>query len=443
MPGKVKTRLIPALGSNGAARLQRDMTSWIIKSVRVLPPEVSLEIHIDGCDMPGMEKLFGINPPMRLQAPGDIGQKMSAAFSGAFNEGFEHVVLIGSDCPFITPDIIRHAFIKLEKNDCVFGPAYDGGYYLIGLKEPCSGIFDGISWGDVLVLEQSHAKAQDLGLSMSLLDRLYDIDRPQDIVLWENMLKQNKQGLSVIIPTLNEGEKISETLKALEAAENIEVIVVDGGSTDKTVELARLNGVKVISSAAGRAAQMNIGALCAAGEYLLFLHADTILPQGFDDDIRCALADPGIIAGAFRLGFDSKMLSMRIIESGAFLRSRYLSLPYGDQGIFIRSADFQEAHGFPELPIMDDAVFVSGLKKKGRVVTLDKKVITSARRYDSLGTFRTWIINQCVIIGFSSGAGPDVLAKMYRSHAGIEEWFRLVCTALFNRYKEMRKRKEK
>jgi uncharacterized protein len=431
------------LGSNGAARLQRDMTSWLIKSLRALPPEISLEVHTDGFDMPGMQKILGADLPIRFQESGNIGQKMFAAFSDAFEEGFEHIVLIGSDCPFITTDIIRQAFIRLETDDCVLGPAYDGGYYLIGLKQPCPGIFDGISWGGGIVLEQSLSKAQTLGLSTVLLERLHDIDLPQDIVLWKNLLRHNKQGLSVIIPTLNEGDKIVETLEALKTAENIKVIVADGGSSDKTVELARLNGAKVISSAGGRAAQMNAGAASATGEYLLFLHADTILPQGFDDDIRYALADPRIIAGAFRLGFDSKGLSMRIVESGVYLRSRYLNLPYGDQGIFVRSADFQEAQGFPELPIMDDAVFVSRLKKKGRVVTLNKKVITSARRYESLGAFRTWIINQCVIIGFSSGAEPDVLAKMYRSHAGIAEWFRLVCTALFNRYKEKLRREKK
>ncbi|HEY9162341.1 MAG TPA: TIGR04283 family arsenosugar biosynthesis glycosyltransferase [Desulfomonilia bacterium] len=431
VPGKVKTRLIPLLGPDGAARLQRDMAAWLIKRLEPLLPDVNVRVYTDACGSCGIQSIFSPDLQVRIQVPGDIGRKMSAAFSEAFDEGFERVVLIGSDCPFITPDNIRHSFLKLEACDCVLGPAYDGGYYLIGLKRLCPDIFKDISWGGDTVLEQSLMKAHAHGMSTALLERLHDIDRPQDVELWKNLLRQSEPGISVIIPALNEGEKIVKTLRRLESGRNIEVIVVDGGSIDKTVELARLNGAEVISSASGRADQMNTGASFAAGEYLLFLHADTILPQGFDNDMRYTLADPRIIAGAFRPGFDSKGLSMRIIEYGAFLRSRYLSLPYGDQGLFIRKEDFREAQGFPELPIMEDAVFVTGLKKKGKVVTLDKKAVTSARRFEKLGAFRTWLINQCVIVVFLSGAKPGLIAELYRRHAGPAEWLGLLFRILF------------
>jgi hypothetical protein len=432
-PGKVKTRLIPVLGPLGTARLQRDMTSSIIKSLSPLMPEIQLEVHTDNDDMPGMRKLFGEDLEYRLQGTGDIGNKMHHAFSGAFEQGAERVVLIGSDCPFITPEIINDAFGKLQTNDCVLGPAFDGGYYLIAMKKTCAGIFKGITWGGSLVLDQTLAKTQSLGLKTALLERLHDIDRAEDIKLWQEMVIQKKQSISIIIAALNEEQCINNTVKRALTGNNVEVIVIDGGSLDKTAGLAGIAGAAVIRSEPGRAHQMNEGAKFASGEILLCLHADTILPEDYDEALRKALLDPRIIAGAFGLRFDSKKLPMRIIQAGANLRSRFLGLPYGDQGIFIRKADFIEAGGFPELPIMDDAVFVSGLKEKGSIITLDKKVCTSARRYERLGVLRTWLINQCVITAFFCGAAPQEISDMYRTQEGLVNWVKLIIISLLDK----------
>jgi rSAM/selenodomain-associated transferase 2 len=228
--------------------------------------------------------------------------------------------------------------------------------------------------------------------------------------------------ISVIIPALDEEDVIARTIRHLENGSNIEVILADGGSHDRTVSLAASCGAMVVHSRLGRAVQMNTGALNAQGEILLFLHADTRLPENYDQHIRQAMTDPGIVAGAFSLGFDNGGIFMKIMAWGANARSRFLLLPYGDQAIFLRKEDFHLMGGFPDLPIMEDAVFIDALKKEGRIMTLPDKAVTSARRYTALGVLHTWIINQCITAGFLMGADPAVLARLYRSHAGITKW---------------------
>jgi len=146
--------------------------------------------------------------------------------------------------------------------------------------------------------------------------------------------------ISIIIPTLNEAGNIKEAIATTQPSTNIEIIVVDAGSKDGTVEMAQLLSIKVISSSSGRAVQMNAGALAASGDILLFLHADTHLPTGFDEMIRTALQQPGTVAGAFNLRIDASLLSLRWVEWGVNVRSHFYQMPYGDQAIFLTKALF-------------------------------------------------------------------------------------------------------
>jgi rSAM/selenodomain-associated transferase 2 len=203
-----------------------------------------------------------------------------------------------------------------------------------------------------------------------------------------------------------------------EGAENLEVIVVDGGSTDETAELAASRGATVIQSKPGKAVQMNTGAAAAAGDILVFLHADTLLPEDFDHQIVSALNQNGVAAGAFRLTIDSTGAGIRIIECITNLRSILLQLPYGDQALFIRKMLFEEIGGFPELPIMEDFILIRRLKRKGKIVLLPESVMTSPRRWLHLGIFRTWLINQLIIITYYLGIPPERLNRWYRREAG-------------------------
>ncbi len=219
--------------------------------------------------------------------------------------------------------------------------------------------------------------------------------------------------ISVIIPTLNEADEIAETLASTHGASDVEVIVVDGGSQDKTVKVARSCGATVIASPPGRARQMNAGAAVAEGEVLLFLHGDTRLPRGFDDYVRQTLARPGTVAGAFELSVDGDLVGLRIMERLVNLRSRRLQLPYGDQAIFLSAALFWDMGGFPNMPIMEDIELVRRLRRQGRIVTAPVGILTSARRWEEIGILRATLINYTIPLAYYLGVSPSRLARWY------------------------------
>ncbi len=231
---------------------------------------------------------------------------------------------------------------------------------------------------------------------------------------------KSSEKISIIIPVLNELNTIAATLASTDASTNIEVIVVDGGSGDGTVELVRSLGAIAISSGAGRAVQMNAGAAVATGDILLFLHADTQLPPDFDTMIRTAMASSPrtgrqvAVAGAFRLQIDAPGSSFRSIERGVNWRSRFLQLPYGDQAIFLKSATFARLGGFLELPIMEDFDLMCRLKRWGRISIIAVPVITSARRWLKHGILKTTLINQMIIAAYLLGVSPQRLMRWYR-----------------------------
>lgn len=223
--------------------------------------------------------------------------------------------------------------------------------------------------------------------------------------------------ISIVIPTLNEESEAGHWAELRDRSGDagiLEIIVVDGGSRDRTVELARDLGFRVAIRPPGRGAQCNHGAGLAHGEVLLFLHADTRLPPGFAAMIRQGIEQTGVLAGAFSLAIDQAGPSLRLIQFCANWRSRRLQLPYGDQALFIRRDDFRRLGGFPETPIMEDFLFIRRAKQHGRVVTLSQAATTSARRWQRLGILRTTVINQLVILGFYAGVPLDKLASLYR-----------------------------
>ncbi|MBE9206474.1 TIGR04283 family arsenosugar biosynthesis glycosyltransferase [Nostoc sp. LEGE 06077] len=220
--------------------------------------------------------------------------------------------------------------------------------------------------------------------------------------------------VSIIIPTLNEAGNIKGAIASTQSSANIEVIVVDGGSSDDTVNIAQSLGAKVIFSSPGRAVQMNAGAAVASGDVLLFLHADTRLPLGFDAMIRTVLQQPKTVAGAFNLQIDHPGLGLRLVELGVKWRSHFLQMPYGDQAIFLTQKVFQQIGGFPELPIMEDFELIRRLKSTGNIVIINTPVITSARRWLQKGVIQTTLLNQIIVIAYLFGVSPVRIRSWYR-----------------------------
>jgi len=219
------------------------------------------------------------------------------------------------------------------------------------------------------------------------------------------------QRLSVIIPTLNEERTIGHTLDSIRGGSAWEVIVVDGRSTDRTREIARTHGATVVDSPPGRGRQLAVGASIAAGDTLLFLHADTALPSGFDDYIFRALDQPGVSAGAFRLLIDGEAGSVRLIEKMVDLRSRARQMPYGDQAIFVGARVLHESGGFPDVPIMEDYLLIRRLRRIGRIEIAPASVVTSGRRWIKHGVWRTTLLNQLCIAAYRLGVPAKTIAQ--------------------------------
>lgn len=212
--------------------------------------------------------------------------------------------------------------------------------------------------------------------------------------------------VSVVIPVLNEAEGIARTLMQLRQAGVWQSIIVDGGSEDDTVSLARLHADVVLPSPRGRARQMNAGAHVAEGEVLLFLHADTDLPHGFLRLLTDILTDARVVGGRFDVRLDAEGWPFRMIETLMNGRSRLTKISTGDQAIFVRRAVFQKIGGYPELELMEDIEFSRRLKREGRIACLRERVTTSARRWQRDGIARTivkmWMLRLCHFCGVST-----------------------------------------
>jgi rSAM/selenodomain-associated transferase 2 len=221
--------------------------------------------------------------------------------------------------------------------------------------------------------------------------------------------------ISIIIPVLNEATIIKKTLSQLTQYSEIEIIVVDGGSQDNTVAIAKSSAKVITVIGKGRAGQMNAGANVAQSDILLFLHADTQLPANFIELVSKTLKPNKIIAGAFELAINGSGIPLRGIEILVKVRSRLLSLPYGDQAFFISKQAFIKAGGFADLPIMEDFEFIQRVGKLGRIAIAPATVTTSGRRWQKLGVWQTTLINQLMIAGYYLGISPAKLSKFYRS----------------------------
>jgi len=234
--------------------------------------------------------------------------------------------------------------------------------------------------------------------------------------------------ISVVIPALDEADQIDAAIgnarkDACQAAatgdsgspHEIEIIVVDGGSEDTTVERAEAAHAHVIATGRGRARQLGEGARASHGSVLLFLHADTRLPRGWADAIAAALEDPNVVGGAFGFRFDRRdSWALRLVEGGARLRARWLGLPYGDQALFVRRATLEALGGIPQTPIMEDLDLVQAMKRYGRLALLPLDAVTSSRRHRAGGVLRTAVRHALAAFAWGLGADRERIAAWVR-----------------------------
>ncbi len=413
--GRTKTRLIPALGPAGAADLQRDLTEQVLQTALsaawTVPFDLEFCFHGDSF-FKVRRWLDSEEIHFTRQSDGDLGQRMYWAMAKAFDQGYQRVVLAGTDVPALSAGHLTQAFQALAEHDLVFGPSTDGGYWLVGARRKLD-IFSGLSWSHGDVLRETLAMARGKGWSTHCLASLTDMDTLSDLKAWQPKRNWRRPYLSVIIPVLNEADRLRQTIAGAESDDS-EVIVVDGGSEDESKNIAGGAGVKVVSAPKGRAVQQNFGAQMAKGKVLLFLHADTLLPQGFVPRIFEALMDAKVVMGAFKLKTDLNRVGMRLVELGANCRSRFFQMPYGDQGLFMSRETFETLGGFPEVPIAEDLFLVRQAMRLGRIRILKEAVVTSGRCWEKNGIFQTTTANFVVAAGCLFGKSPHRLARLYR-----------------------------
>lgn len=223
--------------------------------------------------------------------------------------------------------------------------------------------------------------------------------------------------LSIIMPVLDEGDAIAGALDALAELRGlgVEIIVVDGGSQDATVQRARLRADHVLVAPRGRASQMNAGAAKASGDVLLFLHADTALPREAERLVLDGLARSRHDWGRFDVTIAGRHPMLRLIAFMMNLRSRLTGIATGDQAIFVKRDAFHAAGGFPDIPLMEDIALSKRLKRLSRPLCLRERATTSGRRWEAHGVFRTILLMWRLRLAYFFGADPAALARRYRN----------------------------
>lgn len=219
--------------------------------------------------------------------------------------------------------------------------------------------------------------------------------------------------ISVIIPTLNEADRMADVLERTRALGPCEIVVVDGSSDDGTLACAQDADI-CLTTLRGRGRQQNAGAAAAHGDVFLFLHADCWLEPGAFDAVRRALADERFVGGCFRQAIDADGLRFRMLEWGNAQRVKSWKWAYGDQGIFVRREAFQAVGGFPDFPIMEDLFLMKRLKRIGKLALLDDRIHVSARRWEQTGVIRQTLRNWTLTALAQCGISPNRLARYYR-----------------------------
>ncbi len=420
--GQVKTRLIPALGEQEAARLQQSMTEFAVKQIQQTGSPFQIW-HAGGTKAQMMEWLGAEHSYFLQSNHNDLGIIMHEAFTKAFANGAKKVLLMGADCPDNRSANLVAALNALDSYPCVLGPATDGGYYLIGLTAPCPELFTDIAWGTNSVFADTLARMK----ACKILPTYSDVDEPNNI----------PQKISVIIPARNEEDRIATTVQDVLQGFSTEAILVDGNSTDATASMAKNAGAMVFFSSPGRALQMNLGAEKATGDIVLFLHADSVLPKGWDVHVRTLLRCPKVYMGYFPFAVTGTFRGKALLEWGTNMRSKLCKLPYGDQGFFLRRSDFFALGGFAPVPILEDVYLVQAARKKGKLACAPCALVTSGRRWKQHGPIKTTMLNQAVLL--AAWLGVD-LTFIQQAYANGTNPLKALCMKTFFSFNKNKKR---
>lgn len=424
LPGQTKTRLMPTYTPEECAQIH----SCFLRDQVACCQSAGRDLFLCYAPQGELDELYQIYPQKNRYFPQiseGLGLRMLEAIRHVLSLGYQACVLLGSDIPEVTGQILQEAFHILAKKDLVFGPTEDGGYYLVGMKKPISAAFNLQDYGKDTVLQQTLQALEKEGYQAGLLDSLSDIDSPADLLALGERLAHSRSHtalylkehpkISVIVPIYNEKSTIVPFQKELEKIKNCEIILVDGGSQDGTQALISPT-FTLLSSQKGRANQMNTGALHSSGTLLFFLHCDSILPENAEELLKSAAQAQRW--GGFGIVFDNKSPLMALCAHRSNQRMKRRGIVFGDQGIFIPRSLFFQVGLFPDLPIMEDYQLSLTLADRGiPPLCLQSPICTSARRFQGGAKAQLsmmWTMHK-LQKQYRQGVNPQDLLKQYDS----------------------------
>jgi len=401
VPGKVKTRLGRDVGVARATHIYHRLAVTCYRQLDRLQQSGLADVAVFGAGrtMTSFREWLSGARYYWPQPDGDLTCRLRRAFALGFASGAPRVAAIGTDSPSLDDNMISRAFGELRRADVVVVPNTDGGYALIAMNQDRPCLFEDIDWSTPFVLTQTRQRAERLGLRLRELPAVPDIDTAED-------LHHLPPLVSVVMPVLNEETVLRRNLPALTRClarqpHRTEVIVIDGGSSDASVRVARDSGAVVISSTMGRGLQMNVGTAAARGEWLWYLHADCLPAEGaLEQMLEMILKHHHRAWGYYKARIDARGAALRVVEWGVNLRSQLLSLPYGDQGLFVRRDLMQQIGGFTESQILEDVDLVRRLARVGRPIRVRLPLLIDPRRWRRDGAWRTTAINWRIMFDY-------------------------------------------
>ncbi len=417
--GFVKTRLAREIGAESAAAIYRALAE---RQMSAIPPSWRSEVHVAPADgVAEVQAWLGPQHSYHAQTEGDLGCRLTYATAGAFQRDAKEVIIVGGDCPGLDAACLREAAGLLHHADVVLGPALDGGYYLIGLARPAPQLFVDIPWSSSRVLATTMERIAAAGLKHAMLAPKEDID---DLASLRRQWPQINPcdpmpitGVSVIIPTLDESEVLPACLASIRAHLGpVEVVAADGGSRDGTRAFAEATGAIVITAPRGRGVQCRAGAERSTGDWLLFLHADSVLQPEAAAAVEHFTGSPNAQIATFHLRFADGEFWLNAWARLLFFDSVFTR--FGDQGILVRRSFYEEIGGFPPWPLFEDVSLLQRARARTKIHWLSAYVATSARRFRGRGLLRQKWLNAQLLLRYLSGASPDELAARYSREKG-------------------------